>query len=219
MPFVLLCKPMISEVDIGNMEVEVEHSCQYSITFSCHVTDSSRGAVWQNGIWHGSAHQAKVCHWIPPRRNKCTHWHSLVLGECWWRSNCGCEHSEAVVHFSSGDSDVKKTCSGQPCTAITPQNEERLKQLDPKNLWITTRKLCVELNISFSELETVVTLKYHKVCTRWVPRMLSLKQKEHCMQVCQNLLNKYKAEGDGFLGSIINSNELQCHHYEPESKQ
>ena len=27
----------------------------YSITFCCHVTDCSRGAVWKNGIWHGSA--------------------------------------------------------------------------------------------------------------------------------------------------------------------
>jgi len=35
-----------------------------------------------------------------------------------------------VVHFSSGDSDVKdKPCSEWPCTAVTPQKEEVLDQL------------------------------------------------------------------------------------------
>jgi len=35
-----------------------------------------------------------------------------------------------VVHFSSGDSDVKdKPHSGQPCRAVAPQNEECVNQL------------------------------------------------------------------------------------------
>ena len=40
------------EVDIHGM-ADVEPSHQYSTTFCCCVTDSSRGAVWQNGVWHG----------------------------------------------------------------------------------------------------------------------------------------------------------------------
>ena len=76
-----------------------------------------------------------------------------------------------VVRFSSGDSDVKdKPCSGQPCTAVTPQNEERLDQLICANGRITNRELCTELNIGFNALETMVaTLEYRIVCTRWVP--------------------------------------------------
>jgi len=34
----------MSEADIGGMAVEVEPYHQYSIIFSCHVTDGSRGA-------------------------------------------------------------------------------------------------------------------------------------------------------------------------------
>ena len=60
---------------------------------------------------------------------------------------------------------------------------------------IMTRELCTELNISFSVLETMVAmLKYHKVCTRYVPQMLIQEQKEHHMQVCQDLLNQYETE-------------------------
>jgi histone-lysine N-methyltransferase SETMAR len=38
------------------------------------------------------------------------------------------------------------------------------------------------------------------------------------MQVCQDLLNHYEAEGDSFLGRVITGDEMWCHHYEPESK-
>jgi len=77
----------------------------------------------------------------------------------------------------------------------------------------------MELNISFNALETMMAmLEYHKVCARWVPRMLTQKHKEHSMQVCQDLLNQYEAEGDSFLNRIITGDETRCHHYEPESK-
>ena len=36
--------------DGGGIAVEAELSHQYSITFGCHVTEGSRGAVLQNGV-------------------------------------------------------------------------------------------------------------------------------------------------------------------------
>jgi len=36
--------PICSEADVGATAVEAEPSHQHSITFGCHVTDSSRGA-------------------------------------------------------------------------------------------------------------------------------------------------------------------------------
>jgi histone-lysine N-methyltransferase SETMAR len=38
------------------------------------------------------------------------------------------------------------------------------------------------------------------------------------MQVSQDLLNNYEAEGDSFLDRIITGDEMWCYHYEPESK-
>ena len=83
------------DVDVGVMAIEGEPSYWYSVTV-CPVTDGSRGAAWQNGVWHGSANDAKVWNLIPPCRKQCTHWHSLAFAECWWRPSSGCEHSEAV---------------------------------------------------------------------------------------------------------------------------
>ena len=95
-----------------------------------------------------------------------------------------------------------------------------LNQLIHANRRITTRELCTELNIGFNALEMMVaTLEYCKVCARWVPQMFTQEHKEHSTQVCQDVLNQYKAEGDSFLDHIITGDETWCHHYEPESKQ
>jgi len=45
MTSILLCWPTTSEEDVGDMTVEVEPSCQYSIVFCCRVTDDSKGAA------------------------------------------------------------------------------------------------------------------------------------------------------------------------------
>jgi len=39
------------------------------------------------------------------------------------------------------------------------------------------------------------------------------------MQVCQELLNQYEAEGDSFTDRIITGGETWCHHYESVSKR
>ena len=96
MPPIFLCWPMMTEVYVGGTAVVTEPSHQYSITSCCCVTDDRRGAVWQNGHWHGSADEAKVCHWIPPCGKDGIHGHSLMLAECLWRPNRGCEHNETV---------------------------------------------------------------------------------------------------------------------------
>ena len=93
---ILWCWPMISEVGVGGMAVKVEPSRQYSITFCYWVADGSRGAVWPNVVWHGSAYEAEVCHQIPLCGKNGTYWHSSMLAEYLWRPNSGCECNEEV---------------------------------------------------------------------------------------------------------------------------
>ena len=77
-----------------------------------------------------------------------------------------------------------------------------------------TREMCTGLNISFSELQMMVAvLEYHKVCARWIPRMLTQKQKEQNLHVCQDVLNQYKTGGDSFLKYIISGEETWHHPY------
>jgi hypothetical protein len=69
---ILLCWPMTSEADVGVIAVEVEHSRQYSDKFCCRAIDGRRGAVWQNGVWHGGAYESKGGNWIAPCWKNCT---------------------------------------------------------------------------------------------------------------------------------------------------
>ena len=97
MPAVSLCWPTTSEADGGGMAVEAEPSFQYPITCCCCVTDGSRGALWHNGVWCGSARETNVYHWILPCGKNGTQWHPSMFAERFlWRPNRGGEHSEAV---------------------------------------------------------------------------------------------------------------------------
>ena len=69
-PTISWLRPTKSETDVGGMAVELEPSHQCPVPCGCCVTDGSGGAVWENGIWHGSVYEAKVCNWIPPYREK-----------------------------------------------------------------------------------------------------------------------------------------------------
>jgi len=85
---ILLCWPTASKADGDGTAVEVETSLQYPITFWCRVTDGSRGAVWQNSVWHGSAYEAKVCN--PPCGKNHSHCQSLTKRSCHtakWRTS------------------------------------------------------------------------------------------------------------------------------------
>jgi len=85
-----------SEADVGGMTVESESSHQHSVTFCCCVmTDDGREAVWQNGVWHESLKHRCFIEFPHAKKNG-THWHSMSLGECLWRSTSGCENSGAV---------------------------------------------------------------------------------------------------------------------------
>ena len=95
MPPILWCWPITSEANICGMAVEVEPSCQYSVTFYWHVMDDRRGATWQK--WHltWECKWSKGWNWISTCRKNCTYWDSSTLAECLWRSNSGFGHSKA----------------------------------------------------------------------------------------------------------------------------
>ena len=71
---------------------------------------------------------SKWRNWIPPCGKNGTHWHLLMLAECFRNQTVDVSTvRQWVVRFGSGDSDMKdKLCYGWPCTAVTPWNEELL---------------------------------------------------------------------------------------------
>ena len=57
------------------------------------------------------------------------------------------------------------------------------------------------------------------VSSRWVPRQLTAELKERRVDACQELLKRFEAEGDGFLGRIVTGDETWVHYHQPETKK
>ena len=55
-------------------------------------------------------------------------------------------------------------------------------------------------------------LCYTKVCSRWVPRMLTLEKKQKRVEICEKLLKRYR-EGDQFLLNVVTGDESWIHHF------
>ena len=78
-----------------------------------------------------------MCHSIPPCGKNGLTWHFL--------SSYGDQTVDVSTVRQWVISDRKdKPYSRQPCTAVTPQNEESLDQFIRVNWWITNMKLCIE---------------------------------------------------------------------------
>ena len=71
-----------------------------------------------------------------------------------------------VVHFSSGDSDVKDHFPDSHAQL----SHQKMKSIIHADEWNVTRELCTELNTIYNALEMVATAQeYHKISTRWIP--------------------------------------------------
>jgi transposase len=62
-------------------------------------------------------------------------------------------------------------------------------------------------------------LDYHKLCARWVPKMLTEKHKKNRMGAALTFLTRYSEKGDEFLDSVVTRDEMWVFHHTPESKQ
>ncbi|PNF21428.1 hypothetical protein B7P43_G14100, partial [Cryptotermes secundus] len=62
-------------------------------------------------------------------------------------------------------------------------------------------------------------LGFHKVCARWVPRMLNPQHKMQRMGLALQHLNRYHDEGHDMLARTVACDESLVHHYRPETKR
>jgi len=62
-------------------------------------------------------------------------------------------------------------------------------------------------------------LGYTKVCSRWVPRMLTPEKKQKRVEICEEFLKRHLEEGDQFLLNIVTGDESWIHHFDPEEKR
>jgi len=109
---------------------------------------------------------------------------------------------------------------GAPLTSVTEENVSALEKLVCADRRITREQIAKEVGISLGSVSTILhdKLNMNKVCTRWVPRILSTFQRADRKAIAEELLQNFKAESDGFIDRIVTGDESWVHHYDPESK-
>jgi len=113
-----------------------------------------------------------------------------------------------VVCFSSGNNVKDKLHSRCSCTTVTPQIGEHLIQLIIRLGSADYSQETVHRLVGNDDGSVEILQSLHEVG----PMSTHIgTEREHCMHICQYLLNKYEAEGDSFLDLIITGDEAWCH--------
>jgi hypothetical protein len=124
--------------------------------------------------------------------------------------------------FSEGRTNVHDDDqSGRP-SLVTADLLDQVNEKIRENRRFTMSELSTHFpHISHSLLHEIVMehLQYHKLCTRWVPKMLTDDHKTRCMGVALNVLVQYHNEGDKFLNHVVTGDETWISHVTPENKQ
>lgn len=127
-----------------------------------------------------------------------------------------------VRQFNEGRTNVHDaTRSGRPSLA-TNDLVNRVDEKIKANRRVTMTMLADEFSqVSRTVLHEIVTdrLGYHKLCSRWVPKMLTDEHKTKRLGSALTFLTRYNDEGEEFLNQIVTGDETWIRHLTPESKQ
>lgn len=127
-----------------------------------------------------------------------------------------------VRKFNEGRTNVHDEArSGRPSVV----NDDLVRKVDEKikeNRRFTITMLSNKFpQISRTVLYEIVVdnLGYHKLCSRWVPKMLTDVHKTKRLGSALTFLTRYSNEGEDFLNQIVTGDETWVRHLTPESKQ
>ena len=84
----------------------------------------------------------------------------------------------------------------------------------------TIKDIAAIVNVSYRTAKTIVTwdLNMHRVAAKFIPRLLTLEQKEHHVAICQELRQR-ALDDPSFMSRVITGNESWVYGYDPETKQ
>jgi len=104
---------------------------------------------------------------------------------------------------------------------MTPEAIAAVEDIVKENRHVAVHEIIAHLDMSHGSTHHIFhdVLQFHKVSARWVPRQLTAELKERRVDACQEILKRFEAEGDGFLGRIVTGDETWVHYHQPETKK
>jgi len=96
---------------------------------------------------------------------------------------------------------VDQPRSGRLVSVTDDKHQKQVDELNKHDRRVTQKQIAGRLGMSKERVG------YTKVCSQWVPRMLTLEKKQKCVEICEELLKRYHEEGDQFLLNIVTGDE------------
>ncbi|UYV61266.1 hypothetical protein LAZ67_1004162 [Cordylochernes scorpioides] len=112
--------------------------------------------------------------------------------------------------------------SGRPVTATDNAAVRNVVEADRR---ITIYEIMIRLppgiKIRRSSIRTIMSdvLNFHKVCARWVPRLLSENHKQQWMEAARAFLEMHRRDREQLFSCIVTGDESWVHHSTPETKR
>jgi len=133
------------------------------------------------------------------------------------RSTISCLAQRFRVGRLSRENDPK---SGRPRTSTDDQSVKRVLKILAEDRRMTCEETANCAGISRASAYRILTERLHKRrnAARWVPHDLSEEQKCRRVQIAQQLLHRFREEGNEFLQKVVPIDEIWIRDFEPELK-
>jgi len=97
---------------------------------------------------------------------------------------------------------------------------ERVLQILEEDRRMTCEETAHCTGISLASAYRILTERIHKrrIAARWVPHDLSEEQKYRHVEIAQQLLHRFREEGNEFLQKVVAIDETWIRDFEPELK-
>ena len=86
--------------------------------------------------------------------------------------------------------------SGRPVTSTRPQLVQEVERRVRLNRRVTINELADSVDVSFGSVQAILTstLGMRRIAAKFVPRLLTNDKKEHCVEVCEDLLQRVQED-------------------------
>ena len=108
---------------------------------------------------------------------------------------------------------------GRPSLVISEENVRAVETRIMADRRSTVRQIAEDLGISAGSVVTIIheRLGMNKVCSKWVPRLLTTVMRADRRACSNELLAMVEAEPD-FFDRVVTGDESWVHHYDPETQ-
>jgi transposase len=147
--------------------------------------------------------------------------HSSLMEVCGVKAVDRSTISRWAQHFREGRLSIENDPkSGRRRTSTDDQNVERVVQILEEDRRMTCEEIAHSAGISRESAYRILTERLHKsqIAARLVPHDVSEEQKCRRLEIAQQLLHRFRKEGNEFLQNVVAIDETWIRDFEPELK-